>query len=182
MTEFKPFPKIARLNRDIVVTEKIDGTNASVTFDETGMMLIGSRNRFITVKDDNFGFAKWCTDNYEELLQLGVGTHFGEWWGKGIQRGYGMDTRKFSLFNTGRWYDSLNHVKLCPACCDVVPILYMGPFDQGYINNAIDNLADSGSVAAPGFKDPEGVVVYHTAANLSFKVTCENDEKPKGQV
>lgn len=27
--EFRPWPKIARLNRDIVITEKIDGTAAA---------------------------------------------------------------------------------------------------------------------------------------------------------
>ena len=28
--EFKPFPKMPRLNREVLLTEKIDGTNASV--------------------------------------------------------------------------------------------------------------------------------------------------------
>jgi hypothetical protein len=58
----------------------------------------------------------------------------------------------------------------------------MGPFEQEYIDSEVAGLLAVGSVAAPGFKDPEGVVVYHTAANLYFKVTCKNDEKPKGQV
>ena len=31
MPEFVPFPKIARLHREVVISEKIDGTNASVT-------------------------------------------------------------------------------------------------------------------------------------------------------
>lgn len=29
---------------------------------------------------------------------------------------------------------------------------------------------------------PEGVVVYHSALNKSFKITCEKDESPKGLV
>jgi hypothetical protein len=200
---------MARLNRDIVVTEKIDGTNAQIFIDSAneigpegldptspeaqfqteyalgfkdGMAIYaGSRTRWIKLGDDNFAFAKWVSENADELFALGAGSHFGEWWGNGIQRGYGMSTRKFSLFNTNRWYDSLNHQKLCPPCCDVVPILYAGPFDQRYINNAIDNLSDGGSDAALGFMDPEGVVVFHTAANQCFKITCHNDEKPKGQ-
>ena len=31
------------------------------------------------------------------------GRHFGEWWGSGIQRGYGLDEKTFSLFNAYRW-------------------------------------------------------------------------------
>ena len=38
-----------------------------------------------------------------------------------------------------------------------------------------------GSLAAPGFMKPEGVVIYHTAANIMFKKTFKNDEKGKGE-
>jgi hypothetical protein len=50
------------------------------------------------------------------------------------------------------------------------------------INSALVDLGLYGSSASPGFYRPEGVVVYHTAANELFKVTLENDEKPKTQV
>ena len=33
---FQDFPKMARLSRDIIVTEKIDGTNAQVYIGEDG--------------------------------------------------------------------------------------------------------------------------------------------------
>jgi len=36
-----------------------------------------------------------------------------------------------------------------------------------------------GSVAAPGFPDPEGIMVYHTAASQLFKKTLEGDEGGK---
>jgi hypothetical protein len=172
--EFIPFPKLARLNRDIVITEKLDGTNAQVYITDDGSdMLVGSRTRWITPEADNFGFARWCYENRDELMKLGPGSHFGEWWGKGIQRGYGMEEKKFSLFNTHRWKDSR------PACCDVVPILYEGPFSEGAVVTTVDWLRSSGSVAVPGYMKPEGVVVFHTAANLCFKVTCVDDNKPK---
>lgn len=197
--EFLPFPKMARLNREIIVTEKIDGTNAQVVivedrdFDSDTAFInkivsvngfavfAGSRTRWITPENDNFGFAAWVKKHAEELIVgLGHGQHFGEWWGRGIQRGYGKADRTFSLFNTSRWYDDLNHKKLAPACCEVVPILYKGPFDQGYINNQIERLKELGSFAQRGFKDPEGIVVYHTAANAGFKITIKNDDVPKG--
>ena len=57
-------------------------------------------------------------------MELGVGQHFGEWWGFGIQRGYGLHERRFSLFNTGRWSDPA----VRPACCGVVPVLADGDF------------------------------------------------------
>lgn len=188
--KFVPFNKIPRLNRDIVITEKLDGTNASITVEDATMiedeslittvvegfaLLAGSRNRFITPDNDNFGFAKWVEENAEELVKLGVGQHFGEWWGRGIQRGYGLDHKKFSLFNVHRWAEE--H----PACCDVVPMLYSGPFNQQVINTVVEELGRRGSYAAPGYDDPEGIIVYHTAANQMFKVTCKDDEKPKGQ-
>ena len=101
---FAPMPKIARLNREIIITEKIDGTNASVHIVpdfETGAckVLAASRTRWITPQNDNLGFAAWVEANREGLLQLGPGHHFGEWWGRGINRNYGLTERRFSLFN-----------------------------------------------------------------------------------
>ena len=41
--DFAGFPKIARLNRQVIVTEKIDGTNAQIRITEDGQFLVGSR-------------------------------------------------------------------------------------------------------------------------------------------
>ena len=92
---FVPFPKITRLNREIVVTEKIDGTNASVHVLEDGTVLAASRNR------------------------------------------------------------------------DPVHL-------------ALARLAREGSLAAPGFVEPEGVVVFHVASRTLFKVLLRGDELHKG--
>lgn len=178
MTEFQGFPKIARLSREIVITEKIDGTNAQVLITEEGDVIAGSRTRIITPEQDNFGFAKWVQDNREELLKLGPGRHFGEWWGQGIQRKYGLDEKRFSLFNVSRWDDP----EVRPACCHVVPVLFRGNFNTQRVGDAIRRLKRHGSVAAPGFMDPEGVIVYHTASNVMFKKTIKNDEVPKALV
>ena len=126
--KFTPFPKIPRLSKECIITEKIDGTNASVWIDKieagdvdqydpnvSGLHVIdgntvivraGSRNRFVTPENDNYNFAKWVTVNSLELIhELGLGVHYGEWWGSGIQRGYGLQggVKNFSLFNTDRW-------------------------------------------------------------------------------
>ncbi|MFY9293320.1 MAG: RNA ligase family protein [Methylorubrum rhodinum] len=178
---YVPFPKVPRLNREIIITEKIDGTNAQVFIADDGVtMLVGSRTRWITPEQDNHGFARWAEDHRDELLRLGPGRHFGEWWGSGIQRGYGLPKgeKRFSLFNVSRWADDAAR----PACCHVVPTLHRGPFDQGAISYALQRLGSMGSSAAPGFMKPEGIIVFHTASNSLFKVTVEKDDEPKSAV
>lgn len=170
---FEPFPKIARLSREIVVTEKIDGTNAQVFITDDGRVLAGSRNRWLTPESDNFGFAAWVHANQFNLKQLGQGRHYGEWWGAGVQRGYGLSERRFSLFDVDRWQDWK------PDCCYVVPVLYRGDFDTAAINEALDLLRDEGSRAAPGYRNPEGVIIYHTAAGMMFKKTIHRDDVSK---
>ena len=175
MIEFKPFPSIHRLSREIIITEKIDGTNAQIIITEEGEFGTASRTQLITPEKDNYGFSKWAHDNKEELMQLGVGRHFGEWWGEGIQRKYGIKGKRFSLFNVGRW----NAETPPPACCFVVPVLAKGEFDSAFIQTTLDTLNTVGSVASPGFMRPEGIVVYHTKANALFKKTIEGDDKGK---
>lgn len=121
MSEFQPFPKIPRLNRPTFWTEKIDGTNAAVGITEpdrwldspTGLpggVWAQSQTRVITPANDNFGFARWVADHADKLRgALGPGLHFGEWYGRGIWRGYGIREdqgaggRFFALFNVFRW-------------------------------------------------------------------------------
>ena len=193
MIDFVGFPKMARLSRECIITEKIDGTNACVYIDDEGNVTAGSRTRWITPQADNFGFAKWVERNVEEIRTIGPGQHFGEWWGQGIQRGYGLAAgdKRFSLFNVGRWAlhgtepQPLGAQKLqdvLPPCIGLVPVLYRGTFSTDAVDGALLSLEAGGSYAAPGFADPEGVVVFHVAANIGFKKTLKDDESPKGLV
>lgn len=167
---FQPFAKIPRIKKDMVITEKIDGTNAQIQITDTGQVLAGSRNRYITPDNDNYGFAWWVKENESELLKLGEGRHFGEWWGQGIQRRYDLTEKRFSLFNVGRWNNDNK-----PACCHVVPTLFEGPFDTENYELALELLRAVGSVAAPGFMNPEGIVIYH-CGNL-YKRTFDENHK-----
>jgi RNA ligase len=206
MVEFQEFPKIPRLNRDVCITEKIDGTNGCVVVEDEVQpkawydwwseprierkVYAQSRNRLLTPDNDNAGFAKWVKENAEELKQLGPGYHYGEWWGQKIGRNYGLKEKRFSLFNSWRWVDERatgtirSAVDLepgrgyCPPCCSVVPIL---PFHTLQDVPAAIEFLKQGSLAAPGFKDPEGIIVFHTAASKYFKVTIKGDESPKGK-
>ncbi len=230
--DFQKFDKIPRLSRDIVITEKIDGTNAQIfiiskqdfdTFHESHAgdsveaflkqhlivqtidamdnykkyyMFAGSRTRWLDTssKGDNFGFAKWVEANAEQLFSLHEGRHYGEYMGKGIQRNYSLDEKRFYLFNVKKWNQyneekrliSINpetkeekYTTSAPTCCKVVPILYKGKFDTAQIQIQLDLLKNCGSKVAPGFKKPEGIVIYHTASGQLFKKTIENDTKPK---
>lgn len=208
--EFNAFPSISRLSREVVVTEKIDGTNAQIFIEELegyvpndgkviavldGLAIYaGSRTRWITPDDDNFGFAAWVKANAEQLVTLGPGQHFGEWWGQGIQRKYGLTEKRFSLFNVSRWALHGTEPKtfptvdprvvktqdVLPPCCGLVPVLYRGNFDTVMIDQVLSELRSNGSAAAPGFMNPEGIVVYHTASGALFKKTLDKNDGHKG--
>jgi hypothetical protein len=182
--EFVPWPKTPRLFRDCVITEKIDGTNAGLHITPERAIYAQSRNRMIQPgkTTDNAGFAQWAADNAGTLFDdLGPGLHYGEWWGNGIQRGYGLPEgdKRFSLFNANRFE---------PVASDfytqglgVVPVIARGTFSTILADWSLELLISNGSKAAPGFMRPEGVVVYHTASRQVFKALIENDEAPKGQ-
>jgi hypothetical protein len=185
---FEPWPKIGRLSQKAIVTEKIDGTNAQIFITQNKepdvedlgggdvhnpwFLYAGSRNRWLDTssKGDNFGFAKWVKDNADELFKLGEGRHYGEWWGKGIgPRNYPVDDRRFSLFNSARWGA---HNPNTPACCLVVPVIGSYPLDR--VDDAMMLLKEQGSLAAPGFMNPEGIIIYHD--RVMYKKTFEHDE------
>lgn len=194
-TLFTEFPKMARLSREAIITEKIDGTNGQIYIGEDGEFLVGSRSRWITPEQDNHGFARWAFEHRDELMLLGPGRHFGEWWGSGVQRGYGLlnGEKRWSLFNVQRWclHDQVRQqipqadprvVKMqdvLPACCHLVPVLYSGLFSTFVAELHLDILRTQGSVASPGFMKPEGIVVFHVAGNVGFKRTIDKDSQPK---
>jgi hypothetical protein len=211
MIEFNAFPKMARLHREVIVTEKIDGTNAQIYIHQLAdneatpkealtisgglAVMVGSRNRWITPESDNHGFARWVKDNLDEIRLLGPGRHFGEWWGSGIQRGYNLSggDKRFSLFNVQRWclHGSTPEVipsadpriikrqDVLPPCCGLVPTLYRGEFSNEAIAECITRLERFGSLAVEGYHNPEGIIVFHTAANVGFKKTIKDDGIPK---
>lgn len=181
--EFQDFAKIARFNREVIVTEKIDGTNSSVVVSDDGTELwAASRNRYITPEADNFGFARWVHENRDALLTLGPGRHFGEWWGSGIQRRYGLTEKRWSLFNVARMASRIHGGD--PLCgvrgIGVVPVLWRGLLCDLDARAILAGLAANGSVAAPGFMQPEGIVVFHTASGTLYKMTLDKNDEHKG--
>lgn len=196
--EFQEWPKTPRLLRNITITEKLDGTNAAIgiapmdreTAEEDPSVFayvrgpegwVGvyaqSRTRLITPgkSTDNYGFAGWVQSHADELVRvLGEGLHYGEWWGSGIQRKYGMAEKWFSLFNTSRYAELDTDINL-----SVVPVLYEGPNDTAEVEMALHKLHVGGSVAAPGFMNPEGICVYQAASRQISKVTLDKNDAGK---
>lgn len=197
MKVFTKYGKTPRLNANVTITEKLDGTNASIiirayeqfvidgvcqltpelqtscTCDATGdnLMWAASRNRILTPQNDNYGFARWVFDNAIGLFKLGEGQHYGEWWGKKIQRGYGLNRKVFSLFNYNRYEESLlNETFPHVPGLDVCNPIYQGPFEQEELDSIIEGLEIGGSLAAPGFGRPEGVIVSFDKWPIKFKV------------
>lgn len=173
--EFQSWPKITRLEnrRTPVFTEKIDGTNACIVIskeppDENTAgsvndlnVWVQSRSRFIKPGEDNFGFAGWVVAHLDELIKLGEGHHFGEWWGLGIQRGYDQTEKRFSLFNTHRWHRE----NPPPQCCSVVPRLPVSTAEE-----AVTFLKQHGSLAAPGYMNIEGAIMFDVDTKTNFKI------------
>jgi hypothetical protein len=201
-TDFLEFAKMPRLSREAIITEKIDGTNAQILItpielDEDAIkssvtdiieiveldgrkytIRAGSRNKWVRPgkQTDNYGFAGWVKDNASELIKLGEGRHFGEWWGSGINRGYNMKGKVFSLFNVDRWSND----EVRPTCCSVVPELWRGIFSTDAADGVLGILKEKGSQASPGFMNPEGIVVWHVQGNVGFKKTLDKNDEHKG--
>lgn len=174
MVDFIGFPKIPRFNKifgKCIVSEKIDGTNSHILIEDGKIVRVGSRNRWITPKDDNYGFAGWVERHNDELLKLGDGHHFGEWYGNGIQHGYGLKEKRWALFNTFRWNPQNPNL---PSCCHVVPELYRGVFTLSLIDEMATKLSE-GSVAVPGQK-AEGFVIFLAELNQMIKWTYNYQE------
>lgn len=192
---FERFASLTRFSHGWTITEKLDGTNACVLIQphDTGLPQQGegcigifkgfgvwaqSRNKLITPSDDNAGFARFVHDNAEDFVELlGEGRHYGEWVGKGInKRQYGLPDKRFALFNTARWTGAA-----LPSRVTVVPVLaegYMGEPGAEFAR-IMDDLKANGSRFAPGFMDPEGIVMRHGPSGTLFKKTFDYDEQGK---
>lgn len=188
---FEKWPEMQRWRSvTCLLTEKLDGSNGQVVVpaNPSDPVVGASRTRYVgpIFGCENFGFGQWVHDNQEALRRLGPGRHYGEWWGAGIQRRYGLEQKRFSLFNARRWTfdDKTGKGGLpegLPAELGVVPILYQGPFDPRKVDEVIAKLFREGSAAVPGWRGhgkegPEGVVIQ-IAGCTSFKLTDNGDAK-----
>lgn len=185
--EFQGWPKTVRFeNLYLVAEEKIDGTNAAFHIEDGKVVGIQSRKRLITPESDNFGFARWVREREDVLVEaLGDGLHFGEFWGSGIQRGYGLTNgeKRFSLFNSARWASAREHFESLDIGLSVVPTLFQGKVGSdgvhGVIEYSLSLLSANGSWASPGFDRPEGIIVNMLDFKSRFKVIPDGWDSDK---
>lgn len=209
--EFKAWPKTPRLFREIVITEKIDGTNSAVIIEEinpeldyeaegdpfvlaqvesdghTYAVAAQSRNRLITPgkTTDNYGFAGFVQKNAEELFDLlGPGRHYGEWWGKGIQKRYTNahpGIRGFALFNTEKHKDLHHWLPMdggLQVLVEPVHVMYQGPYSEQAIRDTLEQLQKYGSWTSP-LDSSEGIVIFHTQSRQVYKITLDGNDAGK---
>jgi hypothetical protein len=177
--EFTEFPSIKRMDSiGMSITQKLHGTNAQVYIerlegdppiiesedvnfikkvdDVIYLLKVGSRTRWITPDNDNYGFAGFIYANAEEFIRkLGPGRHDGEWVGPGINSTEGFTEKTFVLFDFWKWPPE----RALPLRTQVVPVLYNGQADISKVGEVMADLKANGSKAVPGFMNVEGVVV-----------------------
>jgi hypothetical protein len=168
--EFQAWPKIPRaVLGTVVITEKMDGTNACVVIEGNEIVGVQSRKRMLNIgkESDNYGFAQHVVDNQDKFLALGEGKHYGEWAGLGIQGNpHCLPEKRFFLFNTRRWGDH----NPTPEGIYVVDVLYQGEYSHEVVDACMRLLNTSSK--AQGYK-AEGCVVYFPKLEAMEKHTFE---------
>lgn len=215
---YPSFSSIERLeNIYCVISEKIDGTNGLIQIDykydwngqryDDHLVQFGSRNRYITTTDDNAGFANYFTPHIasictlaESLINYGDNDNpkqdwpiyiYGEWFGKGIQRGYGLDEKYFMPFSS---FYAEHMIKAGIPNIMMPNIMYTGKFSLEVVDNCMNRLTSGGfHTLITNYDYPEGVVIYFPKYNFRLKQTFEgskwernitkpeHDKKPKFQ-
>lgn len=159
---YKPAANLPSLSFEGTV--KLHGTNASVVIDSDGIRY-QSRNRVISVGDDNAGFAAFAekidwrgifrnlTESSEKLIV------YGEWCGEGIQSGVAVSELPkrfvvFSILVDDRWADS---TEICGA---------------DYPNNHVEPIFESMlNYIKIDFNQPQ--LVQNTLKELTDKIETE---------
>jgi hypothetical protein len=116
--DFNTFPSIELFHNVVRTTEvapelisgpvayrgkiKLHGTCAGITFGD-GQILPMSKSQFLSIGNDNSGFARWLEENKTDWQSLALDgwVVYGEWCGKGIQGGTAIseiDKKVFAIF------------------------------------------------------------------------------------
>ena len=190
-TNYSSFPSIERLeNIYCIISEKIDGTNGLIEINETNVRF-GSRNRYISFSDDNAGFANFFKDyearfkdaakdiTTDESYPLRI---YGEWFGCGIQRNYGLKDKLFMPFSS--FYGEKLIEYQVPNV--ITPnIMYTGKFSMEIVDTCMQQLKLNGSGVVKDYKQPEGIVIFFPKYNFRLKETFDGakwkDALPKSE-
>jgi hypothetical protein len=183
LPEFRAFSKIEKFGSvPLFITQKIHGTNAQIHIWEdpatsTIQVMAGSRNKWLSPGKgtDNFGFAQFVEDNRQAFIDcLGIGTHYGEWAGPGINSGEGLTDKMLLLFN----WQKFSGMPL-PERVSTIPVLYQGALDTAVVHRVAAELKEQGSRLVPGFMRVEGIVVTIGATRYKYVYDAEETKWTK---
>lgn len=160
------YPLVIPEGEEVVMTEKIHGTNARIACID-GEVMIGSRNQRKLIPEDLS--SSWFSHPLENpgvkglLTKLGESHKqvilYGEVFGKVQKLQYGVDRlafRAFDLMIDGKYQDWDDVVDICTTYgIPMVPVLYRGPFTLSQAQ-----LLSNGPTTIGGGHTREGVVVH----------------------
>jgi len=149
----------------LTVTEKIHGFNARFGRTEQGEFWVGSRNNVVT--EGNLQGAVDMAQERERSVPMGF-TFYGEWAGKGIQKGIDYGEKKFYLFGVRANADLLPWIKISHWAIELgletVPLIYWGRSETITIAQ-LDKWRQGTSRISPE-QNLEGIVI--TTEPMSF--------------
>lgn len=173
--EFKKYQHIERFGTDEVqnielgecyVFPKIDGTNGCVWIDENGDIQAGSRNRHLSIDNDNAGFLKWVKDQENILTYLKENpTHrlFGEWLVPHSLKTYRKDAwKKFYVFDVYQEEFGYLHYHKYKPLLEKHSIDYIPPLaiiERGSYDQFIKQLEKNVYLIEDGKGSGEGIVI-----------------------
>lgn len=174
------------------VFPKIDGTNASVWI-ENGIVKAGSRNRELTLENDNAGFYEWVLsqDNIKRfLIENPLHRLYGEWLVPHTLKTYREDSwRKFYVFDVvNDLNDDLHlHYSEYKPLLDLYGIEYVPPISiirNGSYEQFVNHLMKNVFLIEDGKGYGEGIVLKNYSYKNKFNkqvwakiVTSEFKEK-----
>jgi RNA ligase (TIGR02306 family) len=179
MENLKRFPDVFAPGEVIEATEKVHGSSGCCLWSEDTGFMVSSRglsSKYLAIQEnpDNVYWRAARTNNLEEVCR-GVAQHYGaelvvlygEVFGSGVQDlTYAQSQGKisFSCFDArivvgpspARWLERDELVSVLAGRCDVVPVLYSGPYDY----EALLELTNGPeTVSGTGAHTREGLVI-----------------------
>lgn len=148
------------------VFPKIDGTNSSLWLGDDGEIKCGSRNRELTIDDDNAGFCKWAEEQAEVFTPF-FEKHpdlrlFGEFLVPHTLKSYRDSAwRRFYVFDVVREYKYINYEEYQPLM-EEFGIEYIPPLrivNNGSYETFIDLLEKNDYLIEDGRGVGEGIVI-----------------------
>ncbi len=160
---------------EVIVTEKIHGTNTRYLFDERDRQFkIGSRTRWVNAAGTMWGAAALENPNIERWCRANPGTIlYGETYGRVASLKYGIAHRAvfiaFAALTLDKWWDQdILFASLAEFGVPTVPVLYRGPFDAAIILPLAEE--DTKIPTAPAGHMMEGVVIVPTKERIDLSI------------